>query len=219
MFMNPSVISFQSIPTLKMLKEAYPGVRSLLFDMDGTLFNTETYHAEALILMAKKYDIRPPHSPDVVHQMMVGKADHLVFDLIKTWPGVPTEWTAQDFILDKNKYLIELLTRVEPSQYFPDLTHTLLKEAMKQDLFLGLVTSSEKVITEKLLQMANVKDYFKLILTRDDCPHHKPHPWPYLKAMDISGFNQKETLIFEDSGVGISAAQDAGAHVIKVEWF
>ncbi len=217
--MTTTPIGFKKIPQLKELQEGFPGLKALFFDMDGTLFNTEEHHAQALFMMADKYKIIPPYSPEMVHELLVGKADHLVFDIIKGWEGMPKHWTTKDFVDEKTQNLIEILKAVDPHSFFPKELLEILKEAKSEKLYLALVTSSEKVITEILLQMTGIYDYFNLILTRDDCPTHKPDPWPYLKAMDVSGFHKGSVLIFEDSHVGLSAAQASGAHVIKVEWF
>lgn len=217
--MNPSPLAFKSIPELFELQAGYPGLKAMFFDMDGTLFNTESYHADALLKMAAIYNIRSPYSIEVVHELMVGKADHLVFDIIKDWEGVPRHWTVKDFVDQKNNFLIEILAQVDSRDYFPEKTFKLLEEAKQAGLYLALVTSSEKIITEELLKMAKLADLFDLILTRDDCLNHKPDPWPYLRALDVSGHDKSSTLIFEDSHVGLSAALSSGAHVIKVEWF
>jgi beta-phosphoglucomutase len=217
--MKPTPITFPKVPTLFELKQGYPGLKALFFDMDGTLFNTESYHADAMFMIGAKYKIRPPHSAETVHELMMGKADHLVFEIIKDWEGVPRDWTAADFVHQKNANLIEILSKVDPANYFPKDMLTLLKEATAEGMYLALVTSSEKVITEELLKLASVREFFKLILTRDDCPSHKPDPWPYLKAMSVSGFDKSEIIIFEDSHVGLEAAQSSGAHVIKVGWY
>ncbi|WPU64049.1 HAD family hydrolase [Peredibacter starrii] len=217
--MKPSPITFPKVPSLFELKQGYPGLKALFFDMDGTLFNTEEYHAQAMFMIGERYKIRPPYSPETVHDLMMGKADHLVFDIIKDWEGVPKEWTAADFIHQKNANLIEILAKVDPAKYFPTAILSLLKEAKTEGIYLALVTSSEKVVTEELLKIAKVRDFFNLILTRDDCPSHKPDPWPYLKAMKESHFDKSEIIIFEDSNVGLEAAISSGAHVIKVGWY
>ena len=217
--MTTTPLAFKKIPTLKELQDGFPGLQALFFDMDGTLFNTEEHHAQALFVMAHKYQIKPPHSPEMVHELLVGKADHLVFDIIKDWEGVPKHWSTKDFVDEKTNNLIEILKQIDPHTFFPPEILSVLKEAKKENLYLALVTSSEKVITEILLKMTGIYDYFNLILTRDDCPTHKPDPWPYLKALDVSGIHKSSVLIFEDSHVGLSAAQASGAHVIKVEWF
>jgi HAD superfamily hydrolase (TIGR01509 family) len=217
--MKSSPLPFRTVPTLSDLKSGFPEVKSFFFDMDGTLFNTESIHADAMLMIAGKFNIRPPHSPEVVHQLMMGKADHLVFEVIKDWEGVPSHWTAIDFINEKNINLIELLKKIDVDSYFATEVLELLKEARKDGFYLALVTSSEKIITEELLKLTELHEFFDLILTRDDCPAHKPDPWPYLKAMEISGSDRSEVLIFEDSHVGLEAATLTGSHVIKVEWY
>ena len=55
------------------------------------------------------------------------------------------------------------------------------------------------------------------ILTSDDVAEPKPSPEAFLKAMAIEGVTPAETLIFEDSPVGIAAAQASGAAYFKVK--
>lgn len=212
-------IPFTKVPGLSTLKSGFPSVKGLFFDMDGTLFNTESIHADAMMMIAGKYHIRPPYSPEAVHQLMMGKADHLVFEIIKYWEGVPKDWTARDFITEKNANVITLLKRTDLSTYFSPLVQNLLNEAKLEGLYLSLITSSEKLVTEELLKITGLDNFFHLVLTRDDCPKHKPDPWPYLKAMEISGLETHEVIIFEDSHVGLEAATLSGPHVVKVEWY
>lgn len=216
---SPSVLTFKNIPKLSVLEHAYPGLTAIFFDMDGTLFNTESYHTQALLKIGQDYKIRPPYDAQEVHSIMMGKADYLVFDIAKSWEGFPKDWSVEDFVNEKNRNLLKILSNTKASEYFPDETRKLLGEIKARKIFLALVTSSEKVITEKLLTFANVLSDFDLVLTRDDCLKHKPEPWPYLKAMEAAKKIPAETLIFEDSDVGILAARNSGAHVIKVEWF
>lgn len=216
---KPNPIAFKKIPTLSVLKESYPGIKGLFFDMDGTLFNTEPYHTEAMVKLGRDHNIRSPYPQEMVHELLVGRADHLVFDIIRTWEGFPQHWSVADFVNAKTMNLLGILDEVEPKKYFPLELFTLLTEARASDFFLALVTSSEKIVTQKLLQLAGISHLFHATLTRDDCPQHKPHPWPYLKALRESTHEASEIIIFEDSSVGIEAARASGSHVIKVEWY
>jgi beta-phosphoglucomutase len=217
--MKSTAIPFKKVPTLNELRAGYPSLKALFFDMDGTLFNTEGIHTEAMLMIADKYKIRPPHSATAVHDLMMGKADHLVFEIIKSWEGVPTHWKAENFIEEKNANVINILRNVARESYFLPEMLSLLNEARENNFYIALVTSSEKVVTQALLEIADLQTYFDLILTRDDCPSHKPDPWPYHKAQEVSGVAKFETLIFEDSSVGLEAAITSGSHVIKVEWY
>jgi beta-phosphoglucomutase len=217
--MKSTPIPFKKVPTLDELRAGYPSLKALFFDMDGTLFNTEPVHAEGMFMIAKEFGIRSPFSPEAVHELLVGKADHLVFDIIKDWEGVPKHWMAEDFVREKNVNVLKALKKTDRNSYFEPAVAKLLDEAREANMFVALVTSSEKVVTKELLIITGLDTFFDLVLTRDDCPKHKPDPWPYVKAQEISGFEKYETLIFEDSHVGLEAASLSGAHVIKVEWY
>jgi HAD superfamily hydrolase (TIGR01509 family) len=215
---NSHPLSFKEIPTLTDILAGFPGVSALFFDMDGTLFNTEPHHAKAFIQMGKDHQIRPPFSIEVVHELLVGKADHLVYEIVKSLEGFPGNWNSYEFVNQKNRYLLNILKSSHPEAFFPEKMQKLLLEAKKEKIYLALVTSSEKVITNRLLELAGLQNFFDLELTRDDCPHHKPDPWPYFRAKEISGRESHEILIFEDSHVGLTAASASGSHVIKAEW-
>lgn len=214
---HPSVM--KSVPTLSVLKQSYPGLRTLLFDMDGTLFDTEKYHTLALQRIGQEQKIIPPVGPKELHQMMMGKADHLLFEIIKNWPGFPENWDVKRFIQEKNKHLLDLLKSVAGESFFSGQLKNLLIEARTEKFQIGLVTSSEKVITLELLSLAGLSEFFSFVLTRDDTLKVKPDPWPYNKAIEHFQAEAKSTLIFEDSNVGLESAIASGAQVIKVEWY
>jgi beta-phosphoglucomutase len=210
--------TLQEVPSFEKLKAVFPQVKALFFDMDGTLFNTEPHHAEAFLKMGQEFKIIPPHSASKIHDMLVGRADHLIFEIVKDWEGFPQHWNHELFVEYKNNYLLKILSKAAASSFFSPEIHNLLLHAKKENYTLGLVTSSEKVITHKLLEMTKISHLFNFVLTRDDCPFHKPHPWPYKKALEISNISAEEALIFEDSQVGVEAATNSGANVIEVKW-
>jgi HAD superfamily hydrolase (TIGR01509 family) len=212
-------MNFTKIPSFSELSAAFPGLRGLFFDMDGSLFDTEGLHTKAFQQIGRDFNIRPPFGPETVHGMLMGKADHLVFEIVKDWEGFPKEWTARDFVAAKNERFFKLLRSGTDLGFLPQMSRTLIDEAREHGLFTALITSSEKIVTIELLKIAGVDKSFDLILTRDDCPKHKPDPWPYVEAMRVAKLDPKEVFIFEDSSVGLEAARVSGAHVGKVEWF
>ena len=216
---HPHPLSMKTVPDLTTLKAGFPGVKTLLFDMDGTLFDTEKYHTMALQCIGRDQKIQPPLGPKELHELMMGKADHLLFDLIKEWPGFPPHWDVRTFVNEKSRYLLEILNKVDATTYLSPAIISLLNEAKKDGLQIGLVTSSEKIITNELLKFTKLDNFFNYVLTRDDSLKVKPDPWPYLKAMGHFNAQPETTLVFEDSLVGLEAARGAGAHLIKAEWY
>jgi len=209
----------KTVPTFTELKHAFPSVKTLLFDMDGTLFDTEKYHTLALQKIGSEQNITPPVGPVELHQLMMGKADHLLFELIKGWPGFPKNWDVKTFVQEKNRHLLQMLKSVDGETFLSPLVLKLLTQAQAENFQIGLVTSSEKVVTLELLSLAKLERFFSYVLTRDDTEIVKPDPWPYLKAMEHFKASKESTLVFEDSNVGLRAALGAGAHVIKAEWY
>lgn len=209
---------FTEIPSIDTLIELNPSVRAFIFDMDGTIFQSEPVHALALQTLAKDYKITPPIGPEEVHRLLVGKADHLVYDIIKDWPGFPSELSLEKFISTKNDILIGLIPQFKEQMLHPSM-ELILNEAKKRNLPFALVTSSEKVVTYRMLNEIGIKNDFIFILTRDDCPLHKPHPWPYLKALQLLGLKDSEVIVFEDSQVGMEAALTAKCPTIQAAWY
>lgn len=212
-------IPMKVVPHLNHLKGGFPGVDTLLFDMDGTLFDTEIYHTQALQKIGQDQKILPPLGPAELHQLLMGKADHLVYDIVKDWQGFPEHWDVHTFVNEKNRHLLSILKSVHGDAFFSPSIRKLLETAKAEGFKLGLVTSSEKLITQELLRLVKLEQFFHFVLTRDDSDQVKPDPWPYLKAMEILKSSHETTLIFEDSNVGIMAAQRSLAHVIKAEWY
>lgn len=209
----------KTFPSITALRTAQPHLRAILFDMDGTLFQTEEIHADVLRMMARDWRILPPFPAHELENRLKGMADRQVLELARHWPGFPQEMNEEKFITEKNQRLLELIPQIPLNKWCAPEMKEFLIEATKNDMVLAVVTSSERVITDKLLQVSGLRDYFQLVITLQDVTHPKPHPAPYLQAMLALNVGPRETLIFEDSKPGLEAAQRAGARVIEAQWW
>lgn len=210
---------FTDFPTLASLRTRHPALRGVLFDMDGTLFQTEEIHADVLRQMAVQWKIRPPFPPEEVETRLKGMADRQVLAMARSWPGFPPEIDEAAFIDEKNRQLLELIPRTPLHQWCAPAMVQFLKDARADGLILAIVTSSERVITDQLLKAAGLTALFDLVITLQDVKFAKPHPWPYLQAMQQLGIGPRETVIFEDSAPGLASAKEAGAWVIEAQWW
>ena len=80
---------------------------------------------------------------------------------------------------------------------------------------LSLCSNSRSEFVFKCLNVLQLWQ-FESVFSRDYGPA-KPDPWMYNRAMEISGVTPDQTVIFEDSPVGVEAAKRSGAFVIEVE--
>ncbi len=81
---------------------------------------------------------------------------------------------------------------------------------------MGMVTSSEPDHFALIHQTTGLLPYFQFVLTARDYTHSKPHPEPYLLAVERSWYCKEECLVIEDSERGLMAATAAGLRCIVV---
>lgn len=89
-------------------------------------------------------------------------------------------------------------------------------EALRGKYAMGIVTSSGHEHFEIIHRRSGLLPFFQFVLTMKDCPNTKPHPEPYLKAVELSGFSAEECLVIEDSPRGLASAVNAGIRCIVV---
>ena len=87
---------------------------------------------------------------------------------------------------------------------------------MKGSYYMALVTTASKDNVFDELKHFDLDKDFDLVLTGKDIPRHKPDPQGFLMAMDMLNVSAENTVIFEDSDVGIEAAKSSGAAVIRI---
>ena len=86
----------------------------------------------------------------------------------------------------------------------------------------GITTGTGKIdvaqtgLAIKALQAIGLRHHFEIVISGEECPRGKPHPDPYLAALDSLGAAAAGALAFEDSPSGLAAAVAAGIPVVGV---
>ncbi|WP_127714338.1 HAD family phosphatase [Halobacteriovorax sp. HLS] len=203
-----SLDTIATIETITQIKE----IKTILFDLDGTLVDTECLHAEALHMTLKKID---PASNESIINLQIKFQGMSDTDVFKKLDSINISLT--EFLQIKNNNFIDIINSKN------EILHTeirkLLKDIKSLSFKLGLVTASERIIAEVILKKIGIFEMFDIIICRDDLTKSKPDPLPYLTAMKELNSFAKETIIFEDSETGLAAAKSSGAHYFKVNWF
>lgn len=112
-----------------------------------------------------------------------------------------------------NEYLTNVI------DYKPD-TETFLKKLKNAGFTLVIATTTKKTnmdiyrsANKNIMAKAPLEEYFTKIYTREDAKEIKPNPEIYYRVMDELQVTAGECLIFEDSLIGIEAANWAGIQV------
>jgi HAD superfamily hydrolase (TIGR01509 family) len=183
-------------------------LRAVLFDMDGTLTNTEELWTVALHQTAA--DLGGQLSM-ATRAQMVGRPFTQVIEMLQTETG-----TAQDGATTTGRALLrkieDLFRQGVPWQ--PG-ARELLHAVRQAGLQTALVTSSPSRIVDIALGTLG-RDSFDVTVCGNDVRQGKPNPEPYLKAMRRLGLAADQCLAVEDSPSGVLSAERAGLPVLVV---
>ena len=94
-----------------------------------------------------------------------------------------------------------------------------LLEALRPDYHIALASTASRRSMEVVLERFGKNDAFDLIIAQEDVPHKKPAPDCFVMAMEHFGVRPEDTIIFEDSQTGITAAKASGASYLVVPRF
>lgn len=171
-------------------------LRAALFDLDGTLFDTEGQYSIYWEKIGQQYHPEIPNFANII------KGTTLTTILDKYF----AEPTLRSQIVD-SLYQHEAQMRYI---FFPNAIE-FLNDLRANGVKLAVVTSSNK---EKMAnvakQMPDFDQLFDKILTAEDFAHSKPHPDCYLKGAEAFGCTTKECVVFEDAFTGLDAGMAAG---------
>lgn len=184
-----------------------PELQAIVFDLDGTLVDTEAAAVDAVKMFFEQHDftLKPEH----LHSA-VGKKWEVAFDLL--YEGYP--WTvskaemAQSILSAYRAILQDDLPEVPGA--------AAAVRALAQHWPLALVSGSSRRDIEFCLGKFGVREHFGLVLGSEDYVQSKPSPEGYMLAFQHLSVSPSSVLVFEDSEAGIRSAQSAGAKVVAV---
>jgi beta-phosphoglucomutase len=204
-------------------------IRAFVFDLDGTLVETEKL--KALSYACAATDLRPDldeHEVEAAFADFVGLSRQEVsVGLMRRFGledaarariskyGVGKPWPV--YVRIRLRIYEELLSdphRVLSVRYPHNLA--LLSDVRRQDYLTALATQSHREAAMRVLEILGITKEFDVIATREDVEHGKPAPEMHLLVARELGVEPGECLAIEDSPAGIEAALAAGAQAIAV---
>lgn len=202
-----------------------------MFDMDGTLYDTidSNYYSyktaverEGLSL-DRDFFINECYGHNYKVFVPMIAAQHIA--------GQKNKPADSETVKDEVEQLVDeaMLERIH--QYKKDLYTSYLDkirvnehlfniiELIKGEYNIALVTTASKKNVYEILDHFGHAELFDYVFTQEDVKEQKPDPKCYLLAMEHFGCDKSDSIIFEDSPVGLQAAHRSGARIFKVEKF
>lgn len=178
-----------------------------IFDLDGTLFDTNDVNYYSYKEALK------PFGADIDKDYFASQCNGRKYT--EFLPG----------IMGGEEHINEVHQR-KKNLYAENLKYARANEdlfsiikAIKNEYHIALVTTASKKNSNDILNYFGYDDLFDLMLTQEDIERTKPDPQGFLMAMRHFSVEPENTLIFEDSEVGIQAAVASKANVVRVVKF
>ncbi|MBR0963622.1 HAD-IA family hydrolase [Bradyrhizobium diazoefficiens] len=182
--------------------------RALLFDIDGTLANTDPLHLKAF------NQVLGPRGHVLDHARFSRELQGFS-NLSIGERFLPDEAPDQRAVIlgEKEQVFRTLVAgQIEP---LPGLM-ALLDRADDAGIPMAAVTNAPRLNAELLLDGLGITHRFKAIVIGEELPHGKPHPLPYQEGLRVVGAGAAASIAFEDSRSGVQSATAAGIPTIGI---
>ena len=183
--------------------------KTILFDMDGVIIDSEPYfvkrYQKALEALNIEYDIEKLKT-------IIGTSQKQTIEIIQSFSKTPLP---KDF-----EHFTNQLTPIENedfNQLKMSSLNDLLDYLLKHDYKIAICSSSPLDFIHKITKDLSIGHYFNFVLSGDQFIESKPHPEIYLKAAQKMNSNNHDCIVIEDSIPGIKAAKNAGMTCIAVK--
>ena len=186
-------------------------IKAILFDLDGVLVDTKEIHYSALDQALLDYGIAPIpieiHSSE--YEGLTTKKKLEVYPQTKALSKTLKESISNK----KQQYTLAMIEqKCKPCQQHIDTIAALKRERYK----LAVCSNAIKLTVRLALEKTELLDYMEVFLSNEDVTNTKPSPEIYNAAMKTLDLEPCETLICEDSAIGIQSALLSEAYVLKI---
>lgn len=195
-----------------MLYDIKPGIKGLIFDLDGTLADTMPLHFQGWLTACRKFGAEIDTAFLRKH---TGSPGWMIAGEIIKQCNLGETVTVDDILNEKLSLFFRdqhVVKAIDPVVDIVKKYHGLLP--------MSVGTGGHREAVERTLQITGLKKYFDIIVTANDVSNFKPHPETFLRCAELMNVEPRFVEVFEDGDLGIEAAIAAGMTATDVRsWY
>ncbi|CAM9262174.1 unnamed protein product [Discosporangium mesarthrocarpum] len=189
-------------------------IKGILFDMDGTLTDSDVLHYEAyretLLQVVPQFNEGKPITRGYYNEWMSGNSNPTIVS--KLVPDMPAEEQTALW-QEKEEVYRRISTKMTPLPGLFDF----LEKCERAGIAMIVVTNAPRIDAVHTLNILGLMDRFgDDFVIGYECPRSKPHPEPYLEGLARLGLTAEACVAFEDSVNGVTSAVAAGLYTVGV---
>ena len=178
-------------------------IKTVIFDMDGVIVDTEPVHKYAYFEHYKELNI--PVTEELF-ATFTGQSTKNVYQILKDKFDLKAD--VKDLVLRKRAIFNEAFD-TKPDLYLIDGVENLIKDLYNNGIELILASSASKSTIDRVFKRFELNQYFTHKVSGENFPKSKPDPAIFIHAADLAKSNHEECIVIEDSTNGILAANGA----------
>lgn len=179
-------------------------IKTVIFDMDGVIVDTEPVHYYAFRQHFKELNIEVSQE---MYATFTGNSTKNVYEKLISYFGLKQD--IEDLINVKRDLFNDAFDKKE-DLFLLDGVLDLIQDLHKNGMQLVLASSSANVTINRIFNRFALHKYFTHIVSGEDFPKSKPDPAIFVRAAFLSNTNIENCIVIEDSTNGIKAAKSAG---------
>jgi beta-phosphoglucomutase family hydrolase len=179
-----------------------PGIRGLIFDLDGTLADTMPLHFAGWQMACKKFGAEIDNTFLRKH---TGSPGWLIAEEIIKKCNLGDTVTVDQIVAEK----LMIFSR-DQHKVKPIAPVVAIVKKYHGILPMSVGTGGHREAVERTLEITGIRHYFDIVITANDVKNFKPHPETFLKCAELMKVEPKYIEVFEDGDLGIEAAITAG---------
>jgi beta-phosphoglucomutase-like phosphatase (HAD superfamily) len=189
-----------------------PGVKGLIFDLDGTLIDSMPLHFEGWKKACEKFGAKID-SPFLRYH--TGSPGWAIAAAVLEQSGLNGNVTVEEIMKVKLEEFYKVQHLIKPIEPVAEIVRKYYRI-----LPMAVGTGGHREAVERSLEVTGMRQYFDIVITANDVTKHKPHPDTFLRCAGLMRVDPEFVEVFEDGDLGIEAAKRAGMMVTDVRsWY